>query len=43
MVGRNWRDALNYHLCPDSGAAGFLHAMEMIVKLAERKSVMNGK
>jgi cytidylate kinase len=40
ITGTNWRDALNYHLCLDSEAAGFPQAEEMIVKLAERKSAM---
>lgn len=37
MTGEIWTDALNYHLCLDTGAAGLSDAVEMVSKLAERR------
>ncbi|MCG6536800.1 MAG: cytidylate kinase-like family protein [Syntrophales bacterium LBB04] len=36
MVGVDWTDARNYHLCIDSSAVGFPASVEMIVKLVEK-------
>ena len=38
MAGVDWRDARNYHLCIDSSAFDFPTIIDMIVKLAEKKS-----
>ncbi len=35
MTGKKWSDATNYHLCIDSGAAGYDAAEQMIAALAE--------
>ena len=37
MVGVNWADARNYHLCIDSSAVGFPTAAEMVIKMATEK------
>ena len=37
MVGVDWSDAQNYHLCIDSSAVGFSMSREMIIKLVEKK------
>jgi len=36
MTGENWTDALAYHLCLDTGTAGFSAAVEMVLRLAEK-------
>ncbi|MCG6533480.1 MAG: cytidylate kinase-like family protein [Syntrophales bacterium LBB04] len=36
MVGVDWTDARNYHLCIDSSAVGFPSSAEMIIKLVEK-------
>jgi cytidylate kinase len=37
MVGADWTDARNYHLCIDSSVVGFPASAEMIIKLVEKK------
>ena len=37
MVGVDWTDARNFHLCIDAGAVGFHASAEMIIKLARGK------
>jgi len=38
MVGVNWTDSLNYHLCIDSSMINFSPSVEMILKLVRGKS-----
>ena len=38
MVGVNWTDSLNYHLCIDSSKIGFQSSVEMIMKLVKESS-----
>jgi cytidylate kinase len=38
MVGVNWTDSLNYHLCIDSSKIGFQSSVEMIMKLVKEGS-----
>jgi hypothetical protein len=33
MIGGNWTDSLNYHLCIDTSVVGFSSSVEMILKL----------
>lgn len=35
MIGVEWTDAKNYHLCIDSSVAGFPRCVEMIVSMAQ--------
>jgi cytidylate kinase len=42
MVGVDWMDARNYHLCIDSSAVGFSPSVEMIVRLATKGGVQTG-
>jgi len=37
MVGVDWTDARNFHLCIDAGAVGFHTSAEMIIKLVGEK------
>lgn len=37
IVGVDWMDAQNYHLCIDSSIAGFPECVEMIIKLVHKK------
>jgi cytidylate kinase len=37
MVGVDWTDARNYHLCIDSSAVGFPTSGEMIIELVEKR------
>ena len=37
MVGVDWTDARNYHLCIDSSCVGFAASADMIIKLATKK------
>jgi CMP/dCMP kinase len=37
MVGVDWTDARNYHLCIDSSAVGFPSSAEMIVRLVDKQ------
>jgi cytidylate kinase len=42
MVGVDWNDARNFHLCIDAGAVGFHTSAEMIIKLVGEKRRQGG-
>jgi hypothetical protein len=37
MVGKEWTDALNYHLCLDSSAVGLPKSVQMIIGLVKNR------
>ncbi len=43
MIGTNWQEAPNYHLCFDSETVGFPLAVKMILMLAEQKGAKSGE